>query len=499
MTEDDKNMTPNGPESTPEETPKADVENTPEPEVKAKNDDLSAALAKRLTPDDNVYKQTLAERHGRGQRYLWLYRTSLVVAVIALVTLLLNVANEAYGTIAVEFEIDPSELADAPLEELNEEQLGAILQDNLPNLLVIIRDNLSRVDASQFTTATMDSILAGMNYDDDMADLGIRDLDKSQHAQLLVDNLSRAQLLAIVESEVVGENILDSWPMTTTLFNYSTIEAQAAENYPDARLEFRSWLNRQFLTVPGSSIPSQAGIRTAILGSLWVISITIVFALPLGVGAAIYLEEYATDNRLNRLIETNIRNLAGVPSIIYGMLGLAIFVRALVFFTSGAFLNPAADTSTLTGRTIISAGLTLGLLILPIIIINGQEAIRAVPQSIREGSYGLGATKWQTIWRQVLPASIPGILTGTILAMSRAVGETAPLIVVGASTVITVDPDGPFARFTVIPIQIFQWTSRPQDQFRDIAAAAIIVLLILLIILNTTAIILRNRYSRKLT
>jgi phosphate transport system permease protein len=229
---------------------------------------------------------------------------------------------------------------------------------------------------------------------------------------------------------------------------------------------------------------------------LWVIAITIFFSFPVGVGAAIYLEEYAGKNRLNNFIQTNINNLAGVPSIIYGILGLAIFVRALEAITSGQFLANAAET-TANGRTILSAGLTLGLLILPIIIIASQEAIRAVPISLRQASMGLGATKWQTIWHHVLPNAFSGILTGTILSMSRAIGETAPLVVVGASTFVTFDPSSPFSKFTTLPIQIFQWTSRPQAEFRNIAAAAILVLLILLVTLNATAIFMRNRYSKK--
>jgi phosphate transport system permease protein len=242
-------------------------------------------------------------------------------------------------------------------------------------------------------------------------------------------------------------------------------------------------------------------VRTAILGSLFTILTTIVVAFPIGVGAAIYLEEYARDNAngrswLNRLIQTNITNLAGVPSIIYGMLGLAIFVRALEPLTSGAIFG-ATDPTTANGRTILSAGLTLALLVLPLLIINGQEAIRAVPNSLRQASYGLGATQWQTIWHHVLPNAVPGILTGTILAISRAIGETAPLVVIGASTYISFDPDGPFAKFTTLPIQIYQWTSRPQDEFRNIAAAAILVLLALLLTLNAAAIIMRNRYNRK--
>jgi phosphate transport system permease protein len=230
--------------------------------------------------------------------------------------------------------------------------------------------------------------------------------------------------------------------------------------------------------------PLDAGIRTALLGTLWLMVITLGVAFPLGVGAAIYLEEYATGGRLSQLIETNIRNLAGVPSIIYGLLGLAVFVRALGDITGG--------------RSILAAGLTMALLILPLIIINAQEALRAVPNSLREASYGIGATQWQTIWRVVLPAAMPGVLTGTILATSRAIGETAPLIVVGASTFILTDPNSVLSKFTALPIQIYDWAKRPEVEFRDIAAATIIVLLVLLLALNAAAIYMRQRFRRKL-
>jgi phosphate transport system permease protein len=302
----------------------------------------------------------------------------------------------------------------------------------------------------------------------------------------------------LVLERVVVPEVVQTWSLVDSIFRRDEVLLQAQQEFPKAEVEFRSWLTPSFITSPQSSEPELAGVRTAIIGSLWVIVITIVFSFPIGVGSAIYLEEYAQDNRINRLIQTNINNLAGVPSIIYGMLGLAIFVRVLEGFTSGAAFGLIDDTTTANGRTIISAGLTLGLLILPIIIINSQEAIRAVPSSLRQASYGLGATRWQTIWHHVLPNALPGILTGTILSMSRAIGETAPLVVVGASTFITVDPSGPFSKFTVLPIQIYQWTSRPQDEFRNIAAAAIIVLLVMLLTLNATAVFLRNRYSTRM-
>ena len=231
-----------------------------------------------------------------------------------------------------------------------------------------------------------------------------------------------------------------------------------------------------------SSLPSKAGAQSAIVGTLWLIGIVAVTTLPLGVGAAIYLEEYADKERWwNRAIEVNIQNLAAVPSIVYGILGLAFFVR-------GPFGQ---------GQVIVAGGLTLSLLVLPIVIIAAREAIRAVPPSIREGSLALGATQLQTIRRQVLPAAIPGIATGSILALSRAIGEAAPLVLLGALTFVTFNPDGLDSQFTALPIQIFTWISRPQEDFKVLAAAAIVVLLVILLLMNATAIWLRNRYQRK--
>jgi phosphate transport system permease protein len=313
---------------------------------------------------------------------------------------------------------------------------------------------------------------------------------------------TQEELMEVVQAEVIKPRVDKSYNLVQSVLEREEIYAYA-ETVPNGYVEFRSWINWHFLTNPQSSIPEYAGIRTAIFGSLWVIIITVVVALPLGVGAAIYLEEYASMvsnpmmRRFNGIIQTNINNLAGVPSIIYGLLGLAVFVRVLEPITSGAVFG-LSDATTANGRTILSGGFTLALLILPIIIINAQEAIRAVPLSLRQAGMGLGATKWQTIKSHVLPNAIPGILTGNILAMSRAIGETAPLVVIGVSTFITVDPSGPFSKFTTLPVQIYQWTSRPQDEFRNIAAAAIIILLILLLSLNAAAVLLRNRYARQL-
>ncbi|MDX1645538.1 MAG: phosphate ABC transporter permease PstA [Longimicrobiales bacterium] len=240
-------------------------------------------------------------------------------------------------------------------------------------------------------------------------------------------------------------------------------------------------LDTAFLTSFASRFPERAGIKAGLVGSIWILVLTALFSFPVSVAAAIYLEEYARRGWLSRAIQTNIANLAGVPSIVYGILGLALFVRALGF-----------------ERSVLSGALTLSLLIMPVIIIAAQEAIRAVPPTIREAAYGLGATRWQVVSRQVLPMALPGILTGTILALSRAVGETAPLIMVGAVGFIAFTPEGPMDPFTVMPLQIYQWVSRPQDEFRALAAAGIIVLLVLLLTMNAVAIVLRNRYSTRI-
>jgi phosphate transport system permease protein len=307
---------------------------------------------------------------------------------------------------------------------------------------------------------------------------------------------SHEEVFQLVVERIIRPKVVQVWELWPSLTEADEIRAAVAAGHPGAELEFVSWLTTDFITRPQTSEPLTAGVRTAILGSLWTILFTILLAFPLGVGAAIYLEEYAADNWFNRIIQTNINNLAGVPSIVYGILGLAIFVRTLEPLTSGEVFG-LVDPITANGRTVLSAGLTLGLLVLPIIIINAQEAIRAVPGSLRNASFGVGATKWQTVWSHVLPNAMPGILTGTILVVSRAIGETAPLVVVGASTAISFDPSSPFSKFTTLPIQIYQWTSRPQDEFRSLAAASILVLLVLLLSLNASAILLRNRFNMK--
>jgi len=240
------------------------------------------------------------------------------------------------------------------------------------------------------------------------------------------------------------------------------------------------WLDWQFITSYPSRKPQEAGLLSALFGTLWIMAMTALFSLPIGIGTAIYLEEYAPDNRLQRLIQTNINNLAGVPSIVYGLLGLSFFVQALAM-----------------GRSILAGALTLTLMSLPVIIIAAQEAIRSVPEGHRLGAFALGATRWQVVRNIVLPSAFPGILTGTILAMSRAIGEAAPMIAISALVYLTFIPSSPLDRFTVLPIQIFNWVSRPQEDFQHLAAAGIIVLLLALLSMNAAAIFLRNRYQKR--
>jgi phosphate transport system permease protein len=239
-------------------------------------------------------------------------------------------------------------------------------------------------------------------------------------------------------------------------------------------------LDWNFLRNFASRIPSRAGIWPPLVGTIWLMGLVTLFAFPVGVGAAIYLEEFAPRNRITEIIETNIANLAAVPSIIYGLLGLAMFYRAFHL-----------------GRSLLTGALTLTLLVLPVIIIAAREALRGVPRSIRLGAMALGATRWEAVYKQVLPVAVPGIMTGTIIGLSRAIGETAPLLVAGAAAFVAFTPDNLLDAYTALPIQIFDWVRRPQSEFQDLAAGAILVLLLVLLTMNAIAILIRNRYDRK--
>ena len=415
--------------------------------------------------EPELFAYNLPARNRSGAIWRVIFLAATVFGIIALSVLLWDVVDDSFGYTAFTYKVNPASLTTdgKPLEEATSEELITILEANL-------RTNR----------------LSTLNSEEPL------------------DKRTQDELYDLVLAEIVQPKVVAVWGLADSLLRADEIPAEASQiasqkNIDPATISivFVNWMSQEFVTSPQSSNAIYAGVRTAIMGSLYIIFITILVAFPIGIGASIYLQEYARDNAINRLIQSNINNLAGVPSIIYGMLGLTIFVRVLSPFTSGAvFGYPDADPN--YGRTILSAGLTMALLILPVIIINGQEAIKAVPSSLREAAFGVGASKWQTVWHHVLPYAIPGILTGTILSMSRAIGETAPLIIIGASTYITYDPDSVFSKFTTLPIQIYQWTSRPQDEFRAIAAAGIIVLLMLLLALNAVAIVLRNRFTQRL-
>lgn len=397
--------------------------------------------------------ENLPGRQRAGKLWQGAFSVSLAIGLLALIVLLINITNQAGGLVAYRNKVDPASLSPIPLEQTPVEDLVAILKDNL---------SINRI--------------------------------KTLQRDGRLEDRSQPDLVIIVTEQVVKPEIIATYTIFQSLTRGDQIRQQVLAKTPEASIMWKWWLSPEFLRRSMSSNADLAGVRTALFGSLYMIAITILVAFPVGLGAAIYLEEYADRrSRINRIIQTNIDNLAGVPSIVYGILGLAIFVRVLGPLTSGALFGNESDN----GRTILSAALTMALLVLPLIIINAQEAIRAVPNSLREAAYGLGATRWQTIWYHVLPYAMPGIMTGNILAISRAIGETAPLIVVGAATFITQDPSGPFSRFTALPIQIYNWTTRPQPEFRNIAAAAIVVLLVSLLSLNAAAIFLRNRFGRR--
>ncbi len=395
----------------------------------------------------------------RAHTFLWhavLY-AAVMFTVIALMALLITIINNAFGMVAVANTIDPKELVgnQQTLEDLDSPELISILEERLST-----------------------GFIRKLNFD------------------LPLQDRAREQLRQLVVEHVVEQYVTRSWSLFESLFARRDILAYQEESEIQVALQFRSWLTPRFLTSAQSDSAEKSGVRVAILGSLWMMALSIAISFPIGVSAAIYLAEYAPDTRIVRFLQTNIYNLSGMPSILYGILGLTIFVRMLAPITSGAIFGIPNATAG-SGRTILSAGATLALLILPIIIINAQEALKAAPQSLRDASYGVGATRWQTIRHHILPYSFDRVLTGGILATSRAVGETAPLVVIGAATFIVTNPATIFSKFTTLPIQIYQWTARPQGTYRAAAAAAIIVLLALLLVMNITAIILRNKMSRQ--
>lgn len=454
--------------------------------------------AESLFPTGEEFQRRLRGRRVRGWVFQAFSLLMLTIAVVALAALLYTIVNDSFGLTAVVNQRDPESVVASLGHDPTEVQLGDLSYDELVGLVEetvssgvgrrMEREQRFYEDRLVFESeAVWMEICSGTE----------------PPAGCTAGPRGHADVLQIVNERVVAPDVIASHDLIPSLLDPASFESSVREGFEQGRFgdyrldqvrfEWRAWFNPTFLTTPSSSTPELAGVRTAILGSAWLILFTVAFAVPVGVGAAIYLVEFAKPSRFNEMVQTNINNLAGVPSIIYGMLGLAVLVRALEPVTSGS----AFGTGGPDGRTVISAGITLGLLTLPVVIISSQEALKAVPNSLRHAGLALGATHWQTVRSQVLPVALPGILTGTILAVARAIGETAPLILVGAAGFITADPTGPFSSFTAVPIQIFQWTSFPQEEFRNIAAAASIALLILLLALNAFAVILRNRYSRR--
>lgn len=452
-------------------------------------------------PSGDDYQHLLSKKARRGWAVKMMLLLLLTTAVLGLVILLYTIVDDSFGLVAVVNQNEPEDIlagfgydpAVTVLGDLNKEQLVDVLAGTVSSGVGrrLERDKRFFEDRLVFESQEKWDEACASDEAPTGCDGGIRD---------------KGDVLELVEERVVAPDIVAAEGLVSSILDPNgfkdSVEKNFAENpdsyndysYDQVRYQWRAWFSWKFITSPASDKPEIAGVRTAVLGSIWLVFITVLFAVPVGVGAAIYLEEFAKPTRVNDFIQTNINNLAGVPSIIYGMLGLAILVRLLEPITSGSLFGAGAPN----GRTIMSAGLTLGLLTLPVVIISSQEAIRAVPNSLRHAGLGLGATRWQTVRSQVLPVAIPGIMTGTILAVARAIGETAPLILVGAASFITVSPNGPFSQFTALPIQIFQWTSFPQEEWRHLAAAASLVLLVLLLTLNAVAVILRNRYSRRL-
>jgi len=446
--------------------------------------------------------QVLLTRRSRWARLFQLGSLlALSIAVVALATLLYTIVNDSFGLVAVVNENEPETLVAGLGYDPDTTSLVDIEYDELVGLLEtsvssgvgrrLEREQRFYEDRLVFESEQVWAEICSSAEAPPGCTAGPRD---------------HATVYALVLERVVVPDVVAAYDLVPSLTNPEAFEKEVAAGFEagrfgehtvdEASIEWRAWFNLTFLRTPQSATPEVAGIRTAILGSAWLILITLLFAVPVGVGAAIYLVEYAKPSRLNDFIQTNINNLAGVPSIIYGMLGLAVLVRVFEPFTSGAVFTDGVPPAE-NGRTVISAGLTLGLLALPVVIISAQEALKAVPDSLRQAGLALGATRWQTVRSQILPVALPGMLTGTILAIARAIGETAPLILVGAASFITSDPTGPFSKFTALPIQIFQWTSFPQVEFQKLAAAASIALLLLLLTLNAAAVILRNKYSRR--
>ncbi len=395
------------------------------------------------------------KRRRKAGFWLVVFHTALLIAILSLVAVIASIIDGAFGYVALRYEINPESLA---LNHVNYKDLD---KNGLIDLLFL----QAKAFAEDPNTGISQRRLDALAFD------------------LAIQDRTQQDLIDLLETELLNPAIEKSWTLWTSLFDQKQIDDWLATQELGLVIEFRSWLNLDFLA--GSQSPNlyDNGIRNSIFGSLLVVLLTFLISFPLGIGAAVYLEEFSNPrNWFSRLVQINIYNLAGIPSIIYGLIGLAVFVRSMDGLTHG--------------RSILSASLTLSLLVLPMLIINSQEALRAVPKSTRDASFALGASVWQTVWHHVLPMAMDRIVTGTMIAVSRALGETAPLLVLGAASFLQDDLASVFSRFSALPIQIYQHISRPQAGYRNSAAAAIIVLLVLIFVLNASAILMRKRNKK---
>ncbi len=383
-------------------------------------------------------------RSRRNSLAFILLHLGAILSFLSVAILLLSVLNNVFGLVLLEYAVHPKQVyGDGEPDRLDRNQLEDILSEHLT-------EHLKRRMESDRPVTERDS----------------------------------ENLIEMINRYVLAPRILEAWTLGESLFQQDAIR-RVQNSRPGTTLQFRSWLSKDFLTSPQHQEPQFAGIRTALLGSLWILGVLVAIALPIGLGTAIYLEEYARPERwYNRLIEMNIDSLAGVPSLVFGLLGLAVFVPALASFEGD-------------GRNVLAAGMTLSILVLPVVIMESREALRDVPLSLRMAGFSLGATRWQILQYHILPASMGRIISAMILAISRAFGEAAPLIVLGTSAFLSSDPVSLLSRAVALPVQIFQWTLRPQSQFRNNAAAAIVVLLLLSLLLNSLAVFVRHRASER--
>lgn len=448
---------------------------------------------KSLLSDEDRRRLTLRKQLGKA--FAWLTLSAVVLALAFITILFYDTVTDVFswqvvepansgetfawsrapfgGERVIRLELQEAQVAQGELSPAEaREQVDEFLNDPEEKRLFKARN---RVELMWYTQDGPFRWVVTNGRDDFEANIDLFGINR--YLKELRDDLVSESELALQQQELLDalQNARLGWG--TGFGNVDLLRASLGEGQ---NLYLNPWLDWSFFQQNASRNPAVAGIRSALAGTLWVVLLVILLSVPIGVGAAIYLEEYARDNRFTRFLEVNIRNLAGVPSIIYGILGLYVFVRLLRF-----------------GPTILPAALTLSLLILPVIIITGREAIRAVPDSLRQASYGLGATKWQTVSRVVLPNSVSSIVTGIILAVARAIGETAPLLLIGAAAFVPYLPDGIFSPYTVIPVQIYSWVAENDAEFRRVASAGIVTLLALLIALYGVAFYVRQRFERK--